>query len=121
MQPWKEALGSQIRAAREKKGLTQEELGVAVGTSRQMIGRYEAGEAPSIDMLGKIAMRVAMPEINVNGYRFQVKLRTEKEPEIPQQFMLDFDKEYVYPGATIKITPTKVSINITALAPAKSG
>ena len=42
-------LGSAIRAAREKEGLTQEELAAAVGLPRYWLGRWERGRALPTD------------------------------------------------------------------------
>lgn len=122
LQSWKEALGSQIRDARKKAGLSQEALAEAVGKSRQIIGRYESGsDAPSVNVLGKIALKLAMSEVNVNGYRFSVRLQVDSaSTETTEQLRLDFDKEHVFPGATLRITPSKVTITITATAPAMS-
>ena len=49
-------LGEHIIRIRKKKGLSQGELGKAVGTSGDIIGRYERDEVkPSIEVVIKIA------------------------------------------------------------------
>lgn len=49
-------LGQQVTAMRKKKGLSQADLGKAVGTSGDIIGRYERDEVkPSIEVAVKIA------------------------------------------------------------------
>lgn len=49
-------LGKQITAMRKKKGLSQADLGKAVGTSGDIIGRYERDEVkPSIEVAMKVA------------------------------------------------------------------
>ncbi len=49
-------LGKQITAMRKKKGLSQSDLGKAVGTSGDIIGRYERDEVkPSIEVAMKVA------------------------------------------------------------------
>jgi transcriptional regulator with XRE-family HTH domain len=49
-------LGQQITALRKKKSISQNELGKAVGTSGDIIGRYERDEVkPSIEVVIKIA------------------------------------------------------------------
>jgi transcriptional regulator with XRE-family HTH domain len=49
-------LGEHITALRKKKGISQAELGKAVGTSGDIIGRYERDEVkPSIEVVIKIA------------------------------------------------------------------
>lgn len=119
LQSWKQTLGSQIRSARKSARMSQDALADAVGKSRQIIGRYESGsDVPSVDILGNIALQLSMKEININGYRFSVEHRAEKSPDAPEQLKLDYGKEHTYRGATIKITPDRVSITITALVPA---
>jgi transcriptional regulator with XRE-family HTH domain len=122
LHPWKVALGSQIRDARKKVGLSQEALGDALGMTRQIVQRYEAGsDAPSVNVLGKIALKLSMTEVNINGYRFAVMQPSELS-NVPkaEQLKLDFDKEYVFSGATVKIKATPVGITVTAIAPAVS-
>lgn len=49
-------LASEIRALREKKGLSQRELAERVGTTQSAIARLEAGNiSPSLPTLDKIA------------------------------------------------------------------
>jgi transcriptional regulator with XRE-family HTH domain len=49
-------LGQHIIALRKKKSISQAELGKAVGTSGDIIGRYERDEVkPSIEVVIKIA------------------------------------------------------------------
>jgi len=49
-------LGENITTLRKKKGLSQAELGKAIGTSGDIIGRYERDEVkPSIEVVIKIA------------------------------------------------------------------
>ena len=49
-------LGQQITALRKKKGLSQSDLGKALGTSGDIIGRYERDEVkPSIEVAVKVA------------------------------------------------------------------
>lgn len=40
-----EVFGKRLKGAREAAGLTQQELGDAVGTNKRVIARYEAGQA----------------------------------------------------------------------------
>ena len=49
-------LGQQMTVLRRQKGLSQAELGKAIGTSGDIIGRYERDEVkPSIEVAVKIA------------------------------------------------------------------
>jgi len=116
---WRQALGLRIRQAREEANLTQEALGTAAGVTRNMIGKYEAGAAvPSVDKLGRIASQLGSIEVRVNGHKFVVAPQPEPATaDSKEQFKLDFDRETVYTGATLKITPTKLTLTITAFAP----
>lgn len=51
-----EKVGKRLRALREEKNITQEELGKILGTSHVTIGRYENGERiPKLDILIDLA------------------------------------------------------------------
>lgn len=51
-----EKVGKRLRALREEKKITQEELGKILGTSHVTIGRYENGERiPKLDILIDLA------------------------------------------------------------------
>jgi transcriptional regulator with XRE-family HTH domain len=116
---WKAALGSQIREHRRKAHLTQEKLAGAVGLTRNMIIEYEAGRAaPDVQILGSIALRIGMGEFKFNGHRFSVRPSEPQVAEPVEQLNLNLGQEYVYPQATVSITPTKLMITITAVAPA---
>lgn len=50
------ALGDNMMLLRKKKGISQAELGKMIGTSGDVIGRYERGDiSPSIEVVSKIA------------------------------------------------------------------
>lgn len=115
----RKSIGQQIREARLSAGLSQEDIGDLIGKCRQMVRQYEEGSAPiSADALAKIAIRLGMSEVNVNGHRFVIQQRDEGEAtETAEQLRLDFDKEHVFEGAVLKTTATKTTISITATAP----
>ena len=119
---WREALGKQIRQARETAGLSQQQLGAAVEKSRTMVGRYEAGtDAPSLDVLSRIALKLGMTHIEVNGYRILVTHGVAPPAaQATQQLKFDFGKEYTYSGATLRLRPNEltITITVTALEPA---
>lgn len=53
-----------LKELRKEKGLTQKELGAAIGISEVMIGQYERGvRTPKIEMREKIAMLWVLPLI----------------------------------------------------------
>jgi transcriptional regulator with XRE-family HTH domain len=128
LQPWRRALGEEIRARRKQAGMSQDALAKAVGLKRRnMIARYEAGtDAPSVDLFGRIALTLGITEVSIDGSRFIVRSPMDSARNPPEQFRLDFDKEKVYTNATIKITPIKafpkrITLTITAIASAASG
>ncbi|MEJ0055084.1 MAG: helix-turn-helix transcriptional regulator [Bacteroidota bacterium] len=50
------ALGDNMMLLRKKKDFSQAELGKLIGTSGDVIGRYERGDiSPSIEVVSKIA------------------------------------------------------------------
>ena len=56
------ALGRAVREARERRGLSQEDLAAVVGTARGAVGALERGERdPSYDELLRLADAVGMP------------------------------------------------------------
>lgn len=58
------ALGSAILAARTAKGLTQEELGAAVGVSRQAVNMWETGtNCPTVRRLAAVADALGDPRL----------------------------------------------------------
>ena len=49
-------IGEHIKATRKNKGISQKELGKALGVSGSMIGQYETGQRkPRLDTLRRIA------------------------------------------------------------------
>ena len=58
-------IGGRIRSIREIMGMTQTELGNALGVKREMIRRYESGQAKvalkNIHLLTKIADALSIP------------------------------------------------------------
>lgn len=64
------SIGSRIKAAREAKKMTQEELGAACGTTKQSIFKYETGVVTNIplDKLEKIANVLDMSPATLMGW-----------------------------------------------------
>ena len=55
-------LGKNIKDMREKKGLTQEELGKRIGVDKSSVSRWENGDRePKLDHLNKIARVLEVP------------------------------------------------------------
>lgn len=51
--------GKELKALREKKGLTQEDVGKAIGLSKQTVGKYETGRLQELSSK-KIEIMAAM-------------------------------------------------------------
>lgn len=69
--------GDNMMLIRKKKGLSQAALGKAIGTSGDVIGRYERGDIkPSIDVVSKIADAL---EVSVDYLIGKTSLVIDKE------------------------------------------
>ena len=69
--------GDIMMLIRKKKGLSQAALGKAIGTSGDVIGRYERGDIkPSIDVVAKIADAL---EVSVDYLIGKTDLQLDKE------------------------------------------
>ena len=54
--------GQALRAAREKQGLTQEQLAVAAGSTAATISRLEGGvRPPTLETVSKLATALGLP------------------------------------------------------------
>jgi transcriptional regulator with XRE-family HTH domain len=72
------ALGQSIRALRQERGLTQEELGLESGLDRSFVGGIERGDGnPSYESLLRIAGALEAPvsAIVAGGERIKVAVR----------------------------------------------
>jgi transcriptional regulator with XRE-family HTH domain len=71
------ALGDNMMLLRKKKGFSQAELGKLIGTSGDVIGRYERGDiSPSIDVVAKIADAL---EVSVDYLIGKTKMEMDSE------------------------------------------
>jgi transcriptional regulator with XRE-family HTH domain len=115
---WKHDLGRQIRQERDSAGITQAELAKQLNVSRQMIGRYEAGEdAPAVDVLVEIA-RVLDIDFQVKGILLRFEQGSNRPKLLHKQLKLEFDKPRRFDRAQIEITPSEGKILIRAEIPA---
>lgn len=70
-------IGEQIMILRKQKGMSQAELGKQVGTSGDIIGRYERGiMTPSIEVIMKIADTL---EVSLDYLVGKTNLQIDKE------------------------------------------
>lgn len=69
--------GDNMMLTRKKKGLSQADLGKMIGTSGDVIGRYERGDiTPSIDVVVKVADAL---EVSVDYLIGKTKMQLDKQ------------------------------------------
>jgi transcriptional regulator with XRE-family HTH domain len=111
---WMAELGDQMREAREKRNMSQEELAAKVGKSRGSINAYENGKGnPEFRVVAKIAAALEK-EFNVLGCTIGPKDVIRLLPPA-EQLCLEFDQNYTY-LARLTIRPSAKSVRITAEA-----
>jgi transcriptional regulator with XRE-family HTH domain len=70
-------LGENMMLTRKKKGLSQADLGRMIGTSGDVIGRYERGDiTPSIDVVSKISDAL---EVSIDYLIGKTKMELDKQ------------------------------------------
>jgi DNA-binding XRE family transcriptional regulator len=110
---WKKNLGDQIKEARERIGLSQDQLAAATKLSRQTINLCENGRrGPSLPAFARLAFTLRAT-LYISGYQVRVH-RRGKSKHVPQQFCLPFGRSHKYAGAILKIRPTKARLTIEA-------
>jgi transcriptional regulator with XRE-family HTH domain len=98
--------------------MTQAELAKHLDVSRQMVGRYEAGQdAPAVDVLVEIA-RILDVEFHVKGITLRCEPSSKRPKLLQKQLKLEFDKPRRFDRAQIEITPSEGKILIRAEIPA---
>jgi transcriptional regulator with XRE-family HTH domain len=98
--------------------MTQAELAKQLNVSRQMIGRYEAGDdAPAVDVLVEIA-RILEIEFQVKGILVKFEQGSKRPKLVHKQLRLEFEKPRRFDRAQIEITPSEGKILIKAEIPA---
>lgn len=111
---WMADLGVQMRGAREKRNMSQQELAEKVHKSRGSINLYENGKGnPDFRVVAEIAAALGK-EFNVLGCIIgpQDVLRL---PPPAEQLCLEFDLDHSF-LAKLTIRPSRKSVLITAEA-----
>lgn len=82
-------LGERIKIARDKAGLTQEELGKKCGTTKQTIFKYEAGVVTNIplDRLELIADAVGVSAASLLGWEKEQPTVSDGLPELDREII----------------------------------
>jgi transcriptional regulator with XRE-family HTH domain len=115
---WLHELGDQIRTAREKAELSQEELAKSLSVCRGQLSNYENGKCPpNVNVVTEIAEALGT-EFIVRGYRISRNdIRRLSPTPTPEQLCFEFGMEHRFPVATVTIKPSRESILITAIVP----
>jgi transcriptional regulator with XRE-family HTH domain len=107
-----------MRQAREAAGISQESLASHLGVTRQMVGRYESGQAaPGVDKIAK-ASTFLKTEFYIHGYRISCTTTTARQSAVPQQLSLEYEKAHTYRRSLVRITPRKGKLVFYAEIPA---
>ena len=88
-------IASVIKTSRDAKGLTQEKLAEAVGTSTSLIGQIERDMAyPSVQVLAKLvdilgidANTLFYEDVNTSTFK-EITIRASRLPAEKQEFLL---------------------------------
>jgi transcriptional regulator with XRE-family HTH domain len=108
-----EQLGAQIKLARGAANLSLRALGEIVEISASTIGEYERGvKVPETDKLAKIATALNYFTFRVDSYAFTIGpgLSETEGSDRREQLRLDFEAEYGYGRARVKIEPGKITV-----------
>jgi len=112
-------LGKQIKAARLKRGMTQQTLAKDLGLSRPSLIAYESGKTPpTVDLVAEMA-RILNVEFEIDSCVITRRdTKTSGTPILPKaQLCFEFGKETNFVGAMLRIKPTKETLTITAVVP----
>jgi len=112
---WLKELGDQIKAARKKKGWSQEVLAEKIGVTTPTVSNCETGKhPPGFQVVADIAAAL-MTDFVVRGCRISPNERENRQEETPVQLCLDLDQDYTL-TATFIVRPVQGAIHLTGLA-----
>ena len=111
---WMIELGEQIRAAREERKMSQEELAGKVSKSRGSINLYENGKGnPDFRVVAEIAAALGRG-FNVLGCTIGPE-DVLRRPDPAEQLCLEFDRDHTF-MATLTVRPSQKSVAISVVA-----
>jgi transcriptional regulator with XRE-family HTH domain len=91
-----EYIGNKIREARENQGISQKDLGMALGLSDKAISAYEASRTiPPLETLIRIAEELNKPIdyfIRSNAKEYTLETRLAAMEEVVQQLLIEIHK-----------------------------
>lgn len=108
---WKTKLGDEIKAKRDRAGLTLEELASQLSVGRVQLGNYEKGNsAIPVNILTEIARALKVDSFTVEGYRIVPEDYALKPVPAPaQQLAFPFGEERRFADASVRIDTTEGS------------
>jgi transcriptional regulator with XRE-family HTH domain len=113
---WKQKLGVDMKRARSKKGLNQEDLASLVGLHPNTIGNYERGRrSPDFDDLQKIASALGEPRFEISD-EIRIEFGKNGRPHlapVAQQLTIKFDENK---GVNVRIEPSADGITIKRMS-----
>jgi len=110
-------LGNQLKAARNKAGLSLRRLATLTRIPATTIAGYEKGNKIPADSFLRIADVLQHHAYEVDGNLFRVG-RMDSPPgasERVEQLKLDFSAEYNYSVASVRIGPGKITVSFEAV------
>lgn len=85
--------GEKLKAIRENRKLSQEQLADILGSSKQVISRYENGRNPNILVAKRFAEKLNIPIVNLVDDNVDVfSVETLSESELDNQIIKVFDR-----------------------------
>lgn len=85
--------GEKLKAIRENRKLSQEQLADILGSSKQVISRYENGRNPNILVAKQFAEKLNIPIVNLVDDNVDVfSVETLSESELDNQIIKVFDR-----------------------------
>jgi transcriptional regulator with XRE-family HTH domain len=106
-------IGTQIRAARETSGLSLRALAEKAEVSHSTIVAYEAGDSvPTADKLARLATELSIHFVEVDGFRLWISRVANGINPVSgtDQLNLEFNGEYAYSKASLKISPSRITV-----------
>jgi transcriptional regulator with XRE-family HTH domain len=122
---WQKSLGGQLKAGREKEGMTQDQVAELLGLKgkyrRETIRLYEAGRRiPSVENLKKMLSRF---DVTVDlGWCLlsPSELPTVLERSTAHQIPFEFAQDVVYKGIRVRMTATQDRFQVLTQLPLKA-
>ena len=107
-------LGSQLRTARVGSGLSLRKLGAIVNIPATTIEGYEGGNRIPADKFLRLADALNSQTFEVDGHKFSVSRSDVGTPKGGEQLNLNFSGEYSSSRATVKISPSRITLAFDA-------